>query len=166
MIGVAEIMMWVIRAGQGAKYFEKFNEKKRVYIPWSGYHMDLRNYDTREQFRTLVAKEKNTNNRTSISNWYGQLFSFVKEMSVGDYVMIPSNRSQEYTLATISGNYEYDPAEKDGLYHSRAVMIVRENIPRSIFSQSVAYTLGTFRTIFKVKCEQEILLAVSQKFDR
>lgn len=50
-------MMWVIRAGQGAKYFEKFNEKKRVYIPWSGYHMDLRNYDTREQFRTLVAKE-------------------------------------------------------------------------------------------------------------
>lgn len=140
-----------------AKYFEKFNEKKRVYIPWSGYHMDLRNYDTREQFRTLVAKEKNTNNRTSIFNWYGQLFSFVKEMSVGDYVMIPSNRSQEYTLATISGNYEYDPAEKDGLYHSRAVNDSSREYSKIDFFKFVAYTLGTFRTIFKVKCEQEIL---------
>lgn len=158
--------MWVIRAGQGAKYFEKFNKQKRVYIPWSGYHTDLRNYDSREQFQSLVAKEKQTNNRTSISNWYGQLIPFVKEMSTGDYVMIPSNRSQKYTLATISGDYEYDPNEKDGLYHSRAIDIVREDIPKSIFSQSIIYTLGTFRTIFKVKCEQDVLLAVSHRLGR
>ena len=35
-------------------------------------------------------------------------------------------------------------------------------IPASIFSQTVRYSLGAFRTIFKVKYEEEILKEIDK----
>ncbi len=154
-------MMWVIRAGQSACYYDIYLENSKVYIPWDGYKMDLSKVKSRSDFRIIVEKEKETDNRTSVSNWAGQLYTFTKEIKIGDYILIPSKGSHSYCLAMTTGDYCFDLNEKKGLYHSRKIKIIYKGIPREIFSQSVIYSLGAFRTIFKANHEEEIMSTIN-----
>ncbi len=154
--------MWIIRAGQDSLHFDKYISDAKVYIPWDGYEMDLSTIHSRSDFRTVVEAEKETDNRTSVSNWAGQLYSFVREMNIGDYVLIPTKGSRTYCLAKIKSEYLFCADEKDGLYHARQIEILVRDIPRSIFTQTIIYSLGAFRTIFKAKHEDEILSTIKK----
>ena len=154
-------MIWVIRAGRHSAYYEKYIQNSKVYIPWEGYHIDLSTFDTRQEFKEVVKKEKGVDNRTSIANWYGQLYMFVKEMREGDLVLIPSRATKSYCLAEIVGAYKYSKNEKDKLYHSRDIRIIDQSIPKSVFAQEINYSLGAFRTIFRARYEEEILQSVN-----
>ena len=148
--------MWVVRAGKKAIYFDKYMDDKKIYIPWDGYDVDLSAFNSYGDFKELVLKEKgDDNSRTSISNWTTQLFSFVREMRIGDSVLIPSEFSRSYCLAAINGEYVFDENENEKLYHSRSITIIEQNIPRDIFEQSIIYSLGAYRTIFHVKYEKK-----------
>ncbi len=154
--------MWVIRAGQDSLYFEKYIHNSRVFIPWEGYNLDLSLTKTRTDYRFIVEKEKNTTNRTSVSNWAGQLFSFVHEIRIGDYALLPSKGSRTYHLTRIKGPYQFNAKDNDKLYHSREIEIIETDIPREIFPQPIIYSLGAYRTIFKVKQENEVLKTIEK----
>ena len=51
--------MWVVRAGQGAVFYKKFLDEKRIFIPWDGFCSDLKDYKCLADYRSLVEKEKN-----------------------------------------------------------------------------------------------------------
>ena len=153
-------MLWVCRPGVNALYYEFFLETKMIYITWEGFKADLSLMSNREQLKKLVIEEKGDATRTSISNWAGQLYSFCQEMTIGDYVLVPSKGSHTYTLAMIDGDYEYNPHSEKKLWHSRRIRILFNDIPRSIFSQSLQYSLGAYRTVFKIKNEDELLHTV------
>lgn len=155
-------MMWVIRAGQNALYYDKYIQNSKVYIPWDGYRLDLSEIKSRLDFRTVVENEKGTDNRTSVFNWAGQLYTFTQEIDKGDLVLIPSKGSHTYCLEKITGYYCFDINEKDKLYHCHNIEILERNIPRDIFPQSVIYSLGAFRTIFKAKHEDEIMKTINK----
>lgn len=148
-------MLWVVGAGQNSVYIEKITENRKIYIHWDGYRFSLKSYQTRELFSRNVEKEKNTVNRTSVSNWAGQLYSFVEEMNAGDLVLIPTYKSRRYILAKIPSEYFYDKTDVHPYF--RGIKVVCENIPADFIMQSVRYSLGTFRTIFKLRQEDEIL---------
>lgn len=152
-------MMWVCRPGQKGIYLEKFMLDKRVYLSWQGFNIDLSKASTREDFRRIVIEERNPESRTTISNWAGQLYSFCHDMQIGDMVLIPHRSSKKYALAKIVGDYEYRSQEE--LVHSRKIEIIRNNIPREIFNQSTQYSLGAFRTLFKVRDEEVVMDAIS-----
>ena len=154
-------MLWVMRAGQKAIYFDKFMNDSKIYLPWEGYHFPLDCYNDVADFRKIVIAERNPDNRTTISNWSGQLFSFVCGMKLGDYVLIPEKLSHSYCLAKVSGTYQFVQDDVDGLFHARPIETVAESIPRDIFSRSIQYSLGAFRTIFKVKSEDEVITTIS-----
>ena len=158
-------MIWICRAGISARYYDYYLDTSRIYLPWDGFCIDLSTVDTMEGFRQLVVSEKGTAARTSISNWAGQLNSFCNDMSVGDYVLIPYFRSKEYTFAKITGNYMFDPTNTEQLWHSREIEIIRTGISKSVFSQSLQYALGAFRTVFKLRTEKEseLLTAVGEQ---
>lgn len=154
-------MMWVIRAGKGSVYYNKFIANRKIYIPWDGYDFDFSTIETRSEYSSVVEKEKGTDNRISVSSWAGQLYSFARVIQKGDYVLIPSKASKMYCLAQVTGEYFFDGTEPDKLYHSRSIDILYTNIPKEIFSQSIIYSLGAFRTLFKAKYEDEILTAIN-----
>lgn len=152
-------MIWILRPGQDARYLDKFLLDNRVYIPWDGYKVSLESCNEREDFRAIVTEEKGELNRTTLSNWSGQLYSFCKEMVVGDFVMIPHRHSHKYVLAEIVSGYGYDDTQEE-LRHYRDVRVVANDIPQDIFSQNVRYSLGAFRTLFKVKHIDEVVSAI------
>ena len=155
-------MMWVNRAGMKSVYLDYYLSNSRIYLPWEGFRRDLRLLQNLAEFKTLVEEEKGDCNRTTISNLAGQLLSFCSGMSIGDYVLIPHAKSREYTLAKISGQYEFNPKDEMCLWHSRKIDQIQNNIPREIFSQSMQYSLGAFRTIFKIKNENECLSTIAK----
>lgn len=154
-------MMWVCRAGQKSVYADYYFETSKIYIPWDGFKCSLVGYNSRQELKELVKEEKGDVARTSISNWAGQLFTFCYEMKIGDYVLIPFNHSRNYALVRITGNYMFDPEAEHDLWHSRSVDIIIDSVPNSIFSQSVRYSLGAYRTIFRAKDEEVILTAIN-----
>ena len=155
-------MLWVCRSGVNALHYEYFVKNEKIFIAWDGFMTDLSELSTREQYKQLVISEKGEAPRTSVSNWSGQLYSFCREMTIGEYVLIPSKGSHTYTLARIVGDYEFDPHDEEQLWHSRKVKIIANGIPRSIFSQTLQYSLGAYRTIFKIKNDTELLHTVKQ----
>ena len=149
-------MIWVCRAGASGKNYDYFINNQRIYLSWDGYQVDLSQYDDMSKAKEIVSQEKGTTNSTAVSTWATQIVNFVKLMSIGDYVMIPSQNSREYCLAIIDGAYQY--LEEDPLYtHSRKIKIVKENIKRDIFPAKIANTLGAFRTVFKAGKDEEII---------
>ncbi len=155
-------MIWVCRAGRDSIYLDTFLQTEKIYLPWEGFKVDLKQYSNREQIKSLVQHEKGDVARTSISNWSGQLYSFCWKINVGDYLLIPHRGSRAYTFAKVIGNYEFCDADPNALWHSRKIRIVLSDIPREIFSQSMRYSLGAYRTIFKIREEEELLKAISK----
>ena len=155
-------MIWVCRAGVNSVYLDIFLNMKKVYLPWEGFKVDLKHYTDREQLKSLVRKEKGDVARTSISNWSGQLYSFCWEMKIGDYVLIPHKGSRYYTFGKITGDYMFCNYDENELWHSRDIEIVLTDIPKEVFSQSMRYSLGAYRTVFKVREEEELLTAITK----
>lgn len=146
-------MLWVCRPGNAAQFYSNFIDESKIYLAWEGYNQDLSSFENKEEFRNLVAKEKHTDNRTSISNWSGQLINFSKDICIGDFVLIPNNKKRIYVLAEVIGGYTYEPDYV--LHHSRRVRIIKTEINRDIFSQEILYALGAYRTLFKMKKETQ-----------
>ena len=154
-------MMWVCRAGSNALYLNYFLDNLRIALPWEGYRIDLSELRTRDEFKQVVSMEKGEISSVSISNWGAQLYSLCCEMKIGDLVLIPGKQSHEYSLAIVVGEYMY--LEKEQFCHVRDIKIINEHIPSSIFTQTIRYSLGAVRTLFKVKHESEILEILENK---
>lgn len=150
-------MMWVCRSGKKAIFNHLFLENSRIFLAWEGYRIDLRSIKDRKSMREIVAKETLTDNQVSISNWAGQLFSFAFEMKKGDLVLIPNVYSRSYILARITGDYEYDAIKGCPLAHSRTIEVKLSDIPRGIFPQDIIYSLGAYRTLFKVRDSDSVM---------
>lgn len=149
-------MMWIVRAGIDSPFYGKFIKTRKIYLAWEGeYDLDLSDLEDRDDFKAVVAAETRSNCKSAIAGWASQLVAFSSGMKIGDYVLIPAKFSRTFCLAKISGNYEYDESDYDGLYHSRDIEIITTDIPRAIFPQSIVRSLGAFRTVFKAKPEHE-----------
>ena len=72
-------MIWVCRAGKDSIFLDSFLKCSKIFLPWEGYKVDLSKFDTLQDYRNLVIKEKGELNRTTISNWSAQLFSFCRQ---------------------------------------------------------------------------------------
>lgn len=154
--------MWVCRAGKNGVYLDFFIRKSRIYLAWDGFNIDFMDIKHKGKYRDLVREEKNTDNPTSISNWSGQITAFVETMKKGDMVLIPSFGSHSFALVQITGDYEYNKEAEMNLYHSRRVNVILLNIPKGIFPQHIQYGLRAYRTVYKVKNEDEIMLLIGQ----
>ena len=149
--------MWVCRAGKNAEYLDIFIKSSKIFLVWDGFDVDLSEINEMDSFRNIVQKERGVDNRTSISNWAGQLRAFSKDMCVGDYVLIPDSCSQHFALVKIIGGYSYKAVKENGLVHSHDVEVLVTGIPKSEFSKEIQYGLRAYRTIYKVRNEEEIL---------
>lgn len=152
--------MWVCRAGQEAEYIHLIEKTKMLFLPWENYNIDLTNCHELEQYKMIVSDETKIGNKTSVSNWAGQLYTFVKKIEVGDLVMVPHRLSQNFILIKIVGDYEYLSYGVKNLHHARKVEILANNIPKAIFDQNTQYSLRAYRTLFKVRDEDVILKAI------
>ena len=85
----------------------------------------------------------------------GTLFRFLHEMEVGHYVLYPSKSDRIVHIGQISGDYDYDQSVSsttadDITQHRRPVKWLN-SFPRTTFSQSALYEIGSATTLIDVK---------------
>lgn len=149
--------VWVCRAGKDSIYYPRFLENNRVFLCWDGWDRDLCSLpDNKEELRELVASECQDTSKTAISNHLSQLLIFRDRMSIGDWVLVPGKRSRFYSIATIVSDYVFSESEREHFKHQRKVEWLLHDVPRDYFSKSLQYSLGAYRTVFAVKCVDEI----------
>lgn len=155
-------MMWLIRAGKNAAYYDNILSSKKVFLPWDGYDFSFDSLETMADYRNAVISEKKINNSTAISTWAGQMRTFAKTIQIGDYVLIPSRKSHFYLLAKVNGPYQYDQTMGNCMKHSHSIDIIVEKIPREIFNQQIQFSLGAYRTVFRIKFEDDVMKTIEK----
>lgn len=123
-------------------------ENPHVCIGWSNLG-DLSDIDSKEQLSELYEANYDKNNRGRGQD-VGQIWRFIHDMKVGDYVIFAEN--SVFHIGRIESDYCYDTTEResqDSDYKSnRKVKWLKKNISRNVLSTNLHNSLKTAMSIW------------------
>jgi len=143
--------LWLNRAGSNGEYESKFLTEGRIYITWDLLSEDLSKLETKKDLYDALISIYQDNKPGTIKNWTGQLWPFVKEMELGDWVVLPSKKKASIHIGEVTGDYVNVPTADDPYFHYRTVNWFAKDIPRSNFDQDILYSFGAFLTICRIQ---------------
>lgn len=153
-VGMADEVIWAVRAGKHGESEGRFVEGSRIAIGWSEVG-DLKQFGTdREALKEAVAVTYPRYKPGAIPVQAGQLYRFVNEMKKGDLVVFPTKRDRMVRIGRITGDYEFVANAEHGHVNQRAVQWLKA-ISRAAFSQGALYEIGSAMTLFQVKSYAE-----------
>lgn len=118
--------------------------------------------NTKDGFQQKYIKYHPNDPIRSVSQCVGQLYRFVYEANIGDYVVFPTKYNRMINIGEIIGEYTYD--EKEEHYVNKRKVKWIKHIPRTEFSQGALYEMGSFLTFFRIKnYADEILNIIENK---
>jgi restriction system protein len=143
--------LWLIRAGSRGEHEQKFLDEGRVYVAWDGLDVDLGTLADRQGLIRVLEERFPDEKPRALVNWSSQVWPFVKEMAMGDWVVMPSKLQSGLYFGEITSSYHFEDAGPDPYYHWRSINWFSGLIPRSVFPQDVLYSFGAFMTICRVQ---------------
>lgn len=145
-----ENIVWGIHAGKYGEAEDLFLLKGFIALGW-GKIGDLKKIPAnRENFKNEVQKAYPEDKPGSIPVSAGQLFRFLYEMKVGDYVVFPSRKDRQINIGKVMGEYIFQPNINREYPNMRSVVWLK-NLPRTYFSQGALYEIGSAMSFFQVK---------------
>lgn len=118
----------------------------------------------RDGIKQVLADQEPNAKQRSIANQAGVLFRFRDEMRVGDTVIAPYKPDSTINIGVITGTYEY-VADAPTHRHRHTVEWKKIGIPRTVFSQSALYEIGSAITVFRVRNHGKEFLAALESDD-
>ena len=120
----------------------------------------------REAYKKAFSAVFPNASKNSAATQVGQLYRFVCEAKIGDYVVFPSKLDRSINIGQIEGEYFYDPSESR-FVQQRKMKWLKTAIPRMAFSQGALYAIGSAMTFFKISdYDNEFLSALSGKVNK
>jgi restriction system protein len=143
--------IWTVRAGRSGQADEIFMARKQLAINFSEVDGDASKLPaTRSAFREAFSRLMATDRPSAIPISAGQLYRFVHDMRIDDYVIYPRKSDRTLHWGTITGPYIYDTEGSNEYAHRRSVKWIAKR-SRDSFSQGALYELGSILTLFEVK---------------
>lgn len=123
-------------------------ERPHICIGWSAMG-DLSGIDSKEELVELYEAHYEKNSRGQGQD-VGQIWRFLKDMNIGDYVIFPENNMCH--IGRIESDYYYDtednPNQSDDYVNNRKVKWLKKNINRSDLSEKFRSSLGAAMSIW------------------
>ncbi|WP_211274673.1 CBS domain-containing protein [Corynebacterium sphenisci] len=141
----------MVRAGaEGDREERAFNED-RSYAGWPGTP-DFSEATTKSDISKILKDSYGSDiTRSARANWTGQLWRFVTQIEIGDFIVMPLKLEPgQVAIGRVIGNYEFDEEEQDGFRHSREVDWGTEKYDRDEFCDDIRGTLGSFLTVCEI----------------
>jgi len=157
-----EVKLWGIHCVVDEE--RMFRERGVIAIGWHEMG-DLSALEkTREAYKDAYAKVWSGATKQSVATQAGQVFRFVCEAQVGDYVVFPSKADRKINIGQITGTYVYDTTASQRFVQQRKVKWLK-TLSRTAFSQGALYEVGSAITFFQVKnYADEYLSALGKNF--
>jgi restriction system protein len=105
--------------------------------------------NNRDIFKERYSATYTSDKKEKVAVCAGQLYRFVHEICVGDYVVFPSKSNREINIGIIEGDYLYNP--NTAHYVNQRKVKWLKHLPRTAFSQGALYEIGSAMTLFSVK---------------
>lgn len=137
--------VWMVRAGIGATFIDRFLTDNQVAIGWNALG-PLEPGTSRQQIADAVAANWPNYKKGKVSICAGQIFRFLNEIQVGDRVLTYDTGRRVYPLGTIQSESEFDDSVEE-LARVRRVTWEAE-ISRDDLSVPTKNTLGAISTLF------------------
>lgn len=153
--------IWVVRAGSGGAYAATFEELGYVALG-SAPVCDVSGFE-RDGIREALARERPEDSSGRLNTAAGQLYRFVNEMRVGDYVVTPDQGTRELLIGKIAGEYEYfaEPVVSTFHHARRVEWMFRRS--RDLLPQWVLYSLGSVLTVFAPRGRTHLLALIEDR---
>ncbi|HXU24488.1 MAG TPA: restriction endonuclease, partial [Tepidiformaceae bacterium] len=145
MLGTDGPRVWVVRGGDNNELAAQVKLKQAVGIGWDsgGSASGL----SREELRLRMEQ---ASPGSGTGNAVGQLFRFVNDIQIGDYVLTPEKANPVIHVSQCAGGYVFDASVFGESYPHVRKVDYRKAVPRDTFSVSVRNTLGSLLTVFRV----------------
>jgi restriction system protein len=143
--------LWLIRSGSRGEHEQKFLDDSRVYVAWDGLNVDISSLADRQALINVLEQRFPDEKPKALINWSSQVWSFVHEMALGDWVVMPSKLQSGLYFGELTGEYHYEANGPDPYFHWRTINWFSGLIPRSTFPQDLLYSFGAFLTICRVQ---------------
>lgn len=147
---------WATRLGEGGKYIEPGRKGNYIAIGWELGDLGwVANYtgDEDKLWEKLWNLVKKTYGGTSVSVGIstGQVWNFVREMSVQDIALVPDFNEGQFLVAELTGTYEYKKKWGDGCpYPSRRKVRWKSPIQMQDVSQKLKSSFYSWLTVFSI----------------
>lgn len=129
-----------------------------ISIGWDGLGDLARVSGGREGLKEALTTLAPDAKARSIAGQAGVLVRFRDEMQVGDVVVAPFKPTSTINLGVITSEYYHAP-EAASHRHRRRVEWKKLYLPRTVFSQSALYEIGSVLTVFRVRNHADEFLA-------
>ena len=148
-INSQDTKMWMVRAGARSFLYDEFKKNNVVAIGWELGDLSGKSLDDIKQ---LMAEKYRDGNH---AQWPFQVFKFVNEFKIGDYVVTYDNKSRIYLLGRITSDYYHSKIIQktddygDHYWDLRDVKWLGE-ISRDNLNESTQKSLNGILTIFNI----------------
>lgn len=144
--------LWLLRGGRHGEDVPRFISENKIFTGWTeNCPSDLSKAQTKEEMTEIARTTFGEKSKMSLALAVGILWSFVKKMKPGDWVVIPHKSKAAVAIAEIKSDYIYDPASNATPRHYRRVEWIETDVPRSAFDQDLLYSFGGLQTIYQIK---------------
>lgn len=143
--------IWLVRAGSGGEYEQRFLAESKVYVTWDSLDVNLAKLKSQEELRSVMADLYADVKPNTVKNWASQVWPFAHDMQKGDLVVVPFKSQPVVYIGEVVGDYQHIPNGTSPFFHSRQVKWIGEAIPRTNFSQDLLYSFGAFMTICRIQ---------------
>ena len=149
--------IWMVRAGEGAKWIDDFAEHNVVAIGWHELG-EVNVGETREEITQRAAAQWPNHSKSKLASGVGQIYRFLNELKKGDGVVSYNPSRRVYLVGVIGSDPVYKPELFEFLPRARAVDWTDE-VPRDKLSVPTRNSLGSISTLFQLPPEaaEEIL---------
>lgn len=155
--------IYCVRAEFG-KYTEAFVNGPYIAIGWlREKNLSKLSEDDYDLLRSYYKEAKPDAPKMSVAQNVGQIFRFLFEIQVGDYVITPGEVTEELFYGKVTSDYYHGKDEYCPFPHRKKVKWVKEPLLRSSLSIPLQNTLRSSLTVFNVKQESVFFEAIGEK---
>ncbi|QPN59741.1 restriction endonuclease [Synechococcus sp. CBW1002] len=141
----------LIRAGSRGEQEHKFLDEDRVYVTWDGLDVDLEDLPDRKALILALEERFPEEKAKALLNFSSQVWPFVKEMAIGDWVVMPSKLQSGLYFGEFTGDCRIEATGPNSYYHWREINWFSGLIPRTVSPQGMLYSFGAFMTICRIQ---------------
>ncbi|RYH70089.1 MAG: restriction endonuclease [Alcaligenaceae bacterium] len=142
--------MWMIR-GEAGRYYDDFREKGIAGIGWLEFAAQAKVGMSREELIALYRASTPGIKQGSAISGASQVWRFLNEIAVGDWVVTYSPLNRTYSVGNITGEANHSPElAADEIALIRPVQWLGKEVERDSLSQPSKNSLGSTMTVFVV----------------
>ncbi len=109
-----------------------------MYVAWHGLDVDLGTLPARQGLIQVLQERFPHEKAKALVNWSSQVWPFVREMAIGELVVMPSKLQSDLYLGELTSDYHFATADPNPYYHWRSINWFSGLIPPTADSTEVA----------------------------